>query len=103
MHLVIELGTSKHPNGGALLDSADGGSHMTNKKVPHLVRADDFVADSLEEMVGKMPPSDNAHAEYFLSVAKRLRESGRTKMVRVWENEREAQEFISPDPASVRR
>jgi hypothetical protein len=76
---------------------------MANKKVPHLVRADDFVADSLEEMVGKMPPSYKARAEYFLSVAKRLRESGRTKMVNVWENEREAQEFIAPDAAAVRR
>jgi hypothetical protein len=76
---------------------------MANKKIPHLVRADDFVAASLEEMVGKMPPSDKVHAEYFLDVAKRLRASGRTKMVRVWQNEREAQEFIAPDSASVKR
>jgi hypothetical protein len=76
---------------------------MANKKIPRLVRADDFVADSLEEMAGKMPSSDNAHAEYFRGVAKRLRESGRTKMVRVWENEREAQEFIGPDASSVRQ
>jgi hypothetical protein len=76
---------------------------MANKKVPQMVRADDFVAASLEEMVGKMAPSDNVHAEYFLDVAKRLRASGRTKMVRVWENEREAQEFIAPDPAAVKR
>jgi CHAD domain-containing protein len=66
------------------------GAEMADKKVAHLVRADDFVAESLEEMVSKMPPSDKVHAEYFLSLAKRLRESGRTKMLKVLESERKA-------------
>jgi len=76
---------------------------MPTVKVPRLVRADDFVADSLEEMAGKIPPSDKAHADYLREAAKRYRASGRTKMVRVWENEREAQEFIGPDPVSSKR
>jgi CHAD domain-containing protein len=73
-----------------LLSSVHRRCDKADKKVAHLVRADDFVAESLEEMVSKMPPSDKAHAEYFLGLAKRLRESGRTKMLKVLENEKEA-------------
>lgn len=64
------------------------------------MRADDFVAESLEEMASKLPPSEKAQAEYLLGAAKRYRESGRTKMVRVWEKPEDAEDFIRPDPAS---
>jgi hypothetical protein len=64
------------------------------------MRADDFVADSLDAMAAKMPPSEKAKAEYMRESAKRFRESGRPGMIRLWENAKEAEDFIHPDPAS---
>lgn len=65
-----------------------------------LVRAVDFVAESLETMAKDMPP---AEGDIFREVAKKYRESGNPKLVlRVWENEKAAQGYIGPDPA-VRR
>ena len=67
---------------------------------PRIMRADDFVAETLEGMAAKLPPSEKAQAEYLLGAAKRFRESGRTGMVRLWEKGEEETDFIRPDPAS---
>jgi hypothetical protein len=65
---------------------------MTTKRVPRLVRADDFVAESLESMAAKLPPSDQANADLMRESAKRFRASGRPGMIRFWENVQEAEE-----------
>jgi hypothetical protein len=76
---------------------------MAPKRVPRLMRADDFVAETLEAMAAKLPPSEKAQAEYLRGSAQRFRESGRPGMIRLWENAKEAEDFIHPDPASVKR
>ena len=64
-----------------------------------LVRAVDFVAESLETMAKDMP---QAEGDIFREVAKKYRESGNSKMVlRVWENERAAQGYTGSDSAAV--
>lgn len=73
------------------------------KRVPRLMRAVDFVADSLETEAAKMPPSAQGQADALRKAAKVYRESSSTKMVRVWEDAKDAEDFIHPDPASVRR
>ena len=73
---------------------------MTPKRIPRLLRADDFVAESLEVMADKMPPSEKAKADLMRESAKRFRESGRPGMIRLWEDAKEAEDFIHPDPAS---
>jgi len=52
---------------------------------PRLVRVDDFVAETLEAEADLMPPSEISQADIWRDVAKDLRASKRTKMVRVWE------------------
>jgi hypothetical protein len=76
---------------------------MASKRIPRLMRADDFVAESLEAMAAKLPPSERAQAEYMRESAKRFRESGRPGMIRLWETAKEAEDFIHPDDASVQR
>ncbi len=66
-----------------------------------LVRAVDFVAESLETMAQSM---SQAEGDIFRGVARKYRESGNPKMVlRVWQNEQAAQGFIGPDSAAVRQ
>ena len=52
---------------------------------PRLVRLDDFVAETLEAKADKMPPWAKSQADIWRDVAKDLRASKSTKMVRVWE------------------
>ncbi len=73
------------------------------KRVPRLMRGVDFVAESLENEAAKMPPSAQGLADSLRAAAKAYRESTSTKMVRVWEDAKDAEDFIHPDPASVRR
>jgi hypothetical protein len=54
-----------------------------------LVRADDFVAESLEAQA-KGIPNGHPDQEHCLRMAKLFRESGRTGMIRVWEEVPEA-------------
>lgn len=49
------------------------------------MRADDFVAESLEAEAKLLPPSEKAKADFLRNAAKLYRESKSTKMVRVWE------------------
>jgi hypothetical protein len=72
------------------------------KRVPRLVRADDFVAESPENEAAKMPPSAQAQADNLRAAAKRFRESGRPGMLRLWENADGDDDFIHPDPVSAR-
>jgi hypothetical protein len=65
---------------------------MQQEMKPRLVRVDDFVAETLEAHADKMPPWAKSQAENWRDVAKDLRESESTKMVRVWEE---------PEPKSV--
>ena len=58
---------------------------MTQEVKPRLVRVDDFVAESLEARANSLPPSEKAQANNWRDVAKKLRASGNTRMVRVWE------------------
>src|SRR5712691_3654570 len=60
-----------------------GSINMTQKPNPRLVRADDFVAEWLEKRAKEIP--DEVQAEHCKRLAKLLRESGRTGMLRVWE------------------
>ena len=76
---------------------------MAPKRIPRLMRADDFVAESLEAMAAKLPPSEKVKAEYMRESAKRFRESGRPGMIRLWENATEAEDYIHSDPASVKQ
>jgi hypothetical protein len=68
------------------------------KIVPRLIRADDFVAETYENMAAKLPPSETRLAAHYRSTAKAFRESGRPGMVRLWEEEKV--EFVEPGPAS---
>jgi hypothetical protein len=67
------------------------------------MRADDFVAESLEMMAAKLPPFEKAKAEYMRESATRFRDSGRPGMIRLWENTEEAEGYIHPDDATVQR
>lgn len=63
---------------------------MAEQKVkakPRVMRADDLVAESLEAMAGRLPPSQKAQADNLRKAAKSFRESGRTGMVRIWEKQ----------------
>jgi hypothetical protein len=76
---------------------------MAPQRRLRLIRADDFVANSLEARADKLPPSEQAQAEYLRETAKSFRESGRPGMMSFWENAKDAEEYIHPDPASVKR
>ncbi|MCU1242249.1 MAG: hypothetical protein JWO71_2975 [Candidatus Acidoferrum typicum] len=76
---------------------------MASKRIPRLMRADDFVAETLESMAAKLPPSEKVQAEHMRESAKRFRESGRPGMIRFWETVKEAEGFIHPDNAAVQR
>jgi hypothetical protein len=65
---------------------------MQQERKPRLVRMDDFVAETLESEADKMPPWAKLQADIWRDVAKDLRASESTKMVRVWEE---------PEPKSV--
>jgi hypothetical protein len=52
---------------------------------PRFVRVDDFVVETLEAKADKMPPWAKSQADNWRDVAKDLRASESTKMVRVWE------------------
>jgi len=58
---------------------------MSDEFVPRLVRADDFVAESLEHEASLLPPSQIDTANLLRGHAARLRASAGTKYVRVWE------------------
>jgi len=63
------------------------------RKKTRVVRVNDFVADNLEAEADMMPPWTKFQAGIWRDVAKDLRASESTKMVRVWEEE--------PEPKSV--
>jgi hypothetical protein len=65
---------------------------MQQERKPRLVRVNDFVADNLEAEADMMPPWSKFQAGIWRDVAKDLRASESTKMVRVWEE---------PEPKSV--
>jgi hypothetical protein len=65
---------------------------MQEERKPRLVRVNDFVADNLEAEADMMPPWTKFQAGIWRDVAKDLRASESTKMVRVWEE---------PEPKSV--
>ena len=71
-----------------------GGIHMT-RLIPRLLRADDFVAETYEKWAANLPPSEKERAAYYLRTANMFRESNRTGMVRVWEEEKV--EFVSAE------
>lgn len=56
---------------------------MTEMK-PRLIRGDDFVAETLEAMASRIPEG-HPDADHCRRMAKLFRESGRTGMIRVWE------------------
>ena len=58
---------------------------MAQEIKPRLVRVDDFVAETLESEADMMPPWTKFQAGVWRDVAKDLRASENTKMVRVWE------------------
>jgi len=58
---------------------------MQEERKPRLVRVNDFVADNLEAEADMMPPWTKFQAGIWRDVAKDLRASESTKMVRVWE------------------
>jgi len=58
---------------------------MAQEIKPRLVRVDDFVAETLESEADMMPPWTKFQAGIWRDVAKDLRASENTKMVRVWE------------------
>ena len=58
---------------------------MAQEIKPRLVRVDDFVAETLESEADMMPPLTKFQAGIWRDVAKDLRASESTKMVRVWE------------------
>jgi hypothetical protein len=70
------------------------------KLVPRLLRADDFVAETYEKWASNLPPSQKELGAYYLRTAKMFRESGRTGMVRVWEEEKV--EFVEPEPPKAK-
>jgi hypothetical protein len=63
--------------------------------IPRILRADDFVAEAYEQWAASLPPSEKERAAYYLRTAKMFRESSRTGMVRVWEEEKV--EFVSSE------
>ena len=65
---------------------------MQEERKPRVVRVNDFVADNLEAEADMMPPWTEFQAGIWRDVAKDLRASESTKMVRVWEE---------PEPKSV--
>ena len=65
---------------------------MQQERKPRLVRVNDFVADNLQAEADMMPPWTKFQAGIWRDVAKDLRASESTKMVRVWEE---------PEPKSV--
>jgi len=65
---------------------------MQQERKPLLVRVNDFVADNLEAEADMMPPWTKFQAGIWRDVAKDLRASESTKMLRVWEE---------PEPKSV--
>ena len=65
---------------------------MQEERKPRVVRVNDFVADNLEAEADMMPPWTKFQAGIWRDVAKDLRASASTKMVRVWEE---------PEPKSV--
>jgi hypothetical protein len=71
---------------------------MTNL-VPRLIRADDFVAETYENMAKQLPPTQKELRSYYLGLAKNFRESGRPGVARVWE---EKVEFVKPETPSDR-
>jgi hypothetical protein len=58
---------------------------MQQERKPRLVRIDDFVAETLESEADTMPPWAKFQADIWRDVAKELRASESTKIVRVWE------------------
>ena len=73
-----------------------------SKRIPRLIRADDFVAEALEAIADKLPQSEKAQENCFRDAAKSFRESGRSEMLRLWENLQEAEDFIGADFTSAR-
>ena len=65
---------------------------MAQEIKPRLVRVDAFVAETLESEAHTTPPWTKFQAGIWRDVAKDLRASASTKMVRVWEE---------PEPKSV--
>lgn len=65
---------------------------MQEERKPRLVRVDDFVAETLESEADMMPPWTRFQADIWRDVARDLRASESTKMVRVWEG---------PEPKSI--
>jgi hypothetical protein len=65
---------------------------MQEEGKPRLVRVDDFVAETLESKADMMPPWTRFQAGIWRDVARDLRASESTKMVRVWEG---------PEPKSI--
>jgi len=65
---------------------------MQEERKPRFVRVNDFVADNLEAEADMMPPWTKFQAGIWRDVAKDLRASESTKMVRVSEE---------PEPKSV--
>ena len=55
-------------------------------ELKRLVRADDFLAESLEKIAAQMPPGNIAEAEILRKHAANLRVSNNTRMVRIEEN-----------------
>ena len=67
---------------------------MASRK-PRWIRADDFVADSMEAWAKKIESFDPDEAKNLRRSAKSFRESGRPGLMPIWENTEEAKEFIS--------
>lgn len=69
-------------------------------QVGRVVRVDDFVAEALEADAARMPGSMKMQADSFRQTAKRFRESGNPKLMRVWEDVPTSgkPDFIKPDP-----
>lgn len=57
---------------------------MTEMKL-RVVRADDFVAEMLEKEASGLPPSEKDKADGLRRTADHFRKSGRTGMIRLWE------------------
>jgi hypothetical protein len=72
------------------------------RRIPQLIRADDFVAEALEAIADKLAPSEKVQEQCFRAAAKSFRESGRSEVLRLWENTQEAEAFIGSDFTSVR-
>ncbi len=69
-----------------------------------LIRADDFVANSLEDRANKLQAMGRADgAEHLRETAKSYRDSGGLGVLSFWENAKEAEAFIHPDDAVVQR